>query len=512
MKKPVSLRTLSLCILLALALVLTGCSGGTTGATDKPAQTTKVTEKPTQATPDVETLEPYEVIWYRYDTASQPDEKIIEDAIGEYLKDKINTTVDIVIPTDYNTQVRAAISAGEKIDLMFSCSWIMYYVEMAREGWAVEITDEMLETYAPHALEVLSGPFIDGSKVDGKLYHLACNKELGTSYGVLLNKELVDKYDMDISTIQSYHDLGPFFQTIKDNEPNVYPTEEGCGYMFRGNWNPNFMYIHQPMGEDEWVTVLDMPINVELLQTAKQYYDAGYIREDALTGGLDVIADMKAGIVFSNFCQLKPGKDKEMTVTTGVEWVQVDLVDYPVVTDTSGSMMCIPVTADDPNRVLMFYDFFYYDRDIITLYNRGIENVHYVFIDENTVGYAPDTNNGADSGWTPAFSIWQVGNQFINYVFEGEDPDKYEQFIEFNSQCRPYESVGFLVDVSDPAVQNMYDRLAAAGGDVYNLLQLGMAGDVQTAVDQQLATWNEAGLQDVLAEINRQYQEWLALQ
>jgi putative aldouronate transport system substrate-binding protein len=496
-----------MCILLVLLLAFAGCTRNVEStATSKP--TTAATAKATP-TPQ-ETLEPYEVVWYLFDTGSQPDEKLIENAMADYLKDKINTTVNIVMPTDYDTTVRTAISSGEKIDLMFSCSWLTNYVEIAREGWAVELTDEMLATYAPHALEVLSGPFIDGNKVDGKLYHLACNKEIGTTAGALLNKALVDKYNMDISTIDSYDDLGPFFKIIKDNEPDVYPVEEGTDQMINclGNLGA-FDWMKQVRGSDQWVVEFDIPEVVDMYVTAKEYYDAGYVREDAITGGIDVTSDMKAGKLFAAFVQLKPGKDAEMTKSTGVEWVQVALVD-PVVrsADVGGSMMCIPITSKDPNRVLMFYDYFYYDREILTLMNRGIENVHYVRIDDNTLDFAPDTNNGTDSGWLPSFSIWEVGNQFKNYIFKGEDPEKYTKLAEFNSQCTPFESVGFLFDTTN--CQNMIDKLRAAGSDIRKLLTYGMVDDVQAAMAEQLKAWNDAGLQDVLTEYNRQYQEWLA--
>ncbi len=49
-------------------------------------------------------------------------------------------------------------------------------------------------------------------------------------------------------------------------------------------------------------------------------------------------------------------------------------------------------------------------------------------------------------------------------------------------------------------------KLSAAGTDIYNLLNLGIAGDVDAAVEKQLKIWNDAGLQEVIAEYNRQFE------
>jgi ABC-type phosphate/phosphonate transport system substrate-binding protein len=78
------------------------------------------------------------VVWYLFDNRlRQPDEKLIENAMADYLKDKINTTVNIVMPTDYDTTVENGHHPlATKIDLMFSLSWLTNYVEIAREGWA----------------------------------------------------------------------------------------------------------------------------------------------------------------------------------------------------------------------------------------------------------------------------------------------------------------------------------------------------------------------------------------
>ena len=270
------------------------------------------------------------------------------------------------------------------------------------------------------------------------------------------------------------------------------------------------MWIKLPMNGTKWVAPMDIPEIVSIWKVAKKFADAGFVRKDAITVG-DVTPDLKAGKVFATHAQLKPGKDVEMaTSTPGISWVQVPLTDCVIRSgDVTGSMMGIPKACENPDRVLQFYDYFYNDREMLTLMNYGMKDLHYVKIDDNTIDYAPATENGAKSGWRPPYSLWMVGDQFKNYLLKSEDPKKYENLKNFNSQCKPFgDSTGFNFDCTK--CQNAWDKLNASGVDVYALLMLGEAGDVDEAMAKQLKIWNDAGLQEVLAEYNKQYQEFLA--
>lgn len=517
MKKISRLLCLALCICMVLTMALTGCTEKTpTQDTTGDKSTAADTSAPVEATE----LAPYEVTWYLAGNGAEPNEKMIEKAMGEYLKDKINTTVDIVTYSigEYQDKVRTIIQSGEKCDLFFTCSWLMDYIQTARDGFEIEITDEMLTKYAPHAKEVLSGAFIDGVKIDGKLYNLACNKEVGAQGGVLLNKAMVEQYGIDTTKITKYADLFDVLQTIKQKAPaDVIPIDtcrvNNAGTiadMFANSVGQAFAYIKYSTKDSKWVTVFDIPEIVDLYRTSQKMYKAGIIRKDAPTIN-DNMPDLKSGKVFATIAQLKPGKDAEMTGSTGVEWMQVPLTDAVSRSgDVTGSMVGISKTCADPGRVLTFYDYFYHDKDLLTLMNRGIENVHWVKADvENVIDYAPVTENGAKSGWKPPFYTWMVGDQFLNYIFKGEDTKKYETMKAFNATCKPFDSVGFLFDNTN--CKNMTDKLEAAQANEYSLLNMGVVEDVDATMKKQLDIWNEAGLQDVLAEYNKQYEAWKAL-
>ena len=516
MKRISKLLCLTICIIMLLTTALTGCDGTT--STKGNSTSGKPISTDTTAADAEPPPEPYEVVWYIPGNGTEPDEKLIEQEINKYLKDKINTTVDIVMLNmwgEYDQKVQTIIQSGEKADLFFSCSWLTIYTDIVRKGMATEITDEMLDKYAPHASDVLKGAFLDGTKVDGERYFLPCNKEIGAQGGVLLNKAFVDKYNFDYSKVKTFKDLAPMLQTIKENEPGVYPLDicAGCTIGPIVNCMANWMdppYINFPANGTKWVSTFDVPEIVDVFRVTKEYFDAGYMRKDAAIVS-DVMPDQKAGKVFATVMQLKPGKDKEYnSATPGVEWIQVGLTDNVIRSgDVTGSMMAIPKTCPKPERVLEFYDYFYHDKELLTLMNYGIESMHYVKVDEKTVDYAPATENGTKSGWKPPYTIWMVGDQFGNYILKGEDPQKYEALTKFNADCKPFkDTMGFLFDKTK--CQNTFDSLKSTGQDLYTLLMVGAAGDVDAAMAEQTKLWNDAGFQDVLAEYNKQFEAWKA--
>jgi ABC-type sugar transport system, periplasmic component len=171
---------------------------------------------------DASKLKPYEVI-LMYPGTPQPDEKLVEEAMNKILKEKINATIDIQ-PVDWgawNDKMNLMFASGEKADLVFTASW-NGHVDNVTKGAFVEL-DGLLEKYGQNILESEDPFLLEGARVKGKLYAIPTNKEIAASWGVLVRKDLADKYNMDFSNVKTLADLEPFLQIIKENEPDVTP-------------------------------------------------------------------------------------------------------------------------------------------------------------------------------------------------------------------------------------------------------------------------------------------------
>ena len=499
MFKTGKLLCLTLVLVFALAS-LTGCAKPAAAPAPEPAEAGSGT-----------TLEPVELTWFFIGNGQQEDVSLIEEKINEYIKDKINATVKLQCyqwGAEYDDKLRQMIASRQEFDICFTAAWANNYMQNAVKGAFVPLNDEkdLLSKYAPKTKALLGEDFLAGSQIDGINYGIPANKEKAHSWGFIIKKDLVDKYGFDLSTIKSLEDLEPMLKVIKEKEPNVYGLEALNGE------SPYKLMDWDVIGDDKCPGVVyndskdlvvfnefEKPETMALLKTIRKFFQAGYIRKDAATV-TDYNADEAAGKIFAATKSLKPGKDAEMSLTHGFEWVQV-YITPPVISsrDTMGSLQAISSTSKNPERALMFLELFNTDPYLNNLINFGIEGKHYVKVSDSVIKAGPDqTKYNPGTGW-------MFGNQFINYLYESEDPKKWEQFEEFNQQAAGTQTLGFNFDPSPvkneiAAVNNLWDKYVPA-------LETGSI-DPEVNVPKFLEELKAAGIDKVIAEKQEQLNEW----
>ncbi len=509
MKKALSL----LLVLMLMVSMLAGCSsnadgGGDQTAGDQPA-TNGDTSSDNTATPSDEALPEVDISWYFIGNGQQEDTEKIESAADEYLKEKgINANLHLYCYDwgSYDQKLRTMIAAREEFDICFTASWSNNYQQQAVKGAFVPLND-LLDQYAPKTKAQLGADFLSGSEIDGVNYAIPANKEKAHQWGFLVRKDLLDKYNMDVSGVKTLEDLEPYLQIVKENEPTVYPLEALNGE------SPFKLLDFDRVGDDKYPGVVwndssdmkvfnefEAPETQKLFDTMHKYYEKGYIRQDAATV-TDFNADLSAGKIFVSTKSLKPGKAEEMTVSTGYEWIQLEITP-PVISnrDTSGSMQAISTTSKHPERALMVLELFNTDEYFNNLINFGIEGVHYEKISDNQIKPGPENEK-----YNPAIG-WVFGNQFINYLWENEDPTKWEQFRTFNEAAVGTKTLGFIFDPTNvkneiAACNNVWDQYVPS-------LETGTV-DPAEYLPKALKAFKDAGSDKIIAEKQKQLDEWL---
>lgn len=213
---------------------------------------------------------------------------------------------------------------------------------------------------------------------------------------------------------------------------------------------------------------------------------------------------MKAGNVFSMTSSLKPGKDKELENQTGMtgKLAQLELNTKTIATsETAGSMLGISSTSEDPARAMMFINLLHSDKFVNNLLNFGIENDHYAKVSDEVIKSTDNTKN-----YNPG-AAWMFGSQFLNYVWETEDPNKWEKFKEFNQNAKVSPGLGFVFDG---------ESLKAEIGAVVNVdkqyltaLETGSV-DVDKVLPEYTAKLKSAGIEKIIAEKQSQFDKFLA--
>lgn len=491
-------KLVSMALLVSLAITsLVGCGSSTTSSTDGGKTSSKV-----------DTSKEVALKWYYIGNGQQKDNDAVQTELNKYLKTKINATVTMQCFDfgSYNDKMKTMIAAGEEFDICFTSNWANYYTDNVAKKAFVDMTD-LLTKYAPKTKELLGADFLKGSAINGKNYAIPCNKEKAHQYGILYNKDLVDKYKLadQIKTVKTIDQLEPLLKTIKEKEPTVYGLEATASDA------PTQLLDWDTIGGDKLPGVLtndstDMkvfdqfsrPEEKTFLETIHKYFKAGYIRQDAASV-TDMTTDENGKKIFAMVKSLKPGKDAEMTLSSKVNWTQVEMTTpYISNRETTGSMMAISSTSKNPERAMMFLELVNTDSTVNNLLNFGIQDKHYVK-DGSAIKAGP---NNAD--YNPQIQ-WVFGNQFLNYLYNTEDPQKWDKFKAFNSSAKTTKTLGFTFDPSN--VTTEVASIATVWDKYVPGLQTGTS-DPDTTLAKLEADLKVAGVEKVITEKQKQLDAW----
>lgn len=505
--------------LMLTAAVTAGCGGNNAG--------TGTAESAQPEGAAASGLKPYEVVMV-FPDAPQNDSASVQNAMNDYLKKtypEMNMTVKLN-PIDWGAwsdKTNLMMASGEKMDLMFTADWLGFQQQVTKG--ALLPLDDLLAKYGPD-IEAVEKDYHEPAKRGGKLYGIHTHQELGGTQGVYLNKELADKYHFDLTVLKSgkIEELEPMLKTIKENEPGITPLVAPSfpleAYYASGNLDSisSIAAINTVGTAADDYTVINSfttPRYMELAKLTNKWYKAGYINKDALTPGLDAWKKLQAGKGFAFVGDMDILADMEIgkaavspngTLKANREMLQIPLnIDRLQTGKMTATMQAISKTSEDPERAMMLLNLFFKDKQLLTLFNFGIEGKHYVLKDgqialpegqtTDTVGYYHDI-------------MWQIGNQMLNYTRTGEDPNKYQNYEKFNEKVssNPSRIFGFVFD-PEPVKSELIsiDNANKAFVDGLKAGQL----DPEEILPKLLEKQKAAGADKVMAEAQKQLDAWL---
>lgn len=436
------------------------------------------------------------------------DTQKVMDKIAEYLKDKLNVEIDLQVygwGDPYEKKVNTMLSSGEQFDICFTATWAANYYLNANKGYFTEL-NQYLEKY-PSIYEICGKDFVNGSALNGKNYAVPTNKEQCHNWGFLVLKDKATAYGLDPAKITKMEDMEPFFDKAKaDGLTPILAIAGDSPYKFL-DWDnisdenvPGALY---PDNRDNTiVNQFFTTESIDMFKKLREYNQKGYIAKDAATME-NTSEQMKTGKFFSVEQSLKPGKDAEMTQSTGVEWLQVDIT-KPVMSnrETAGALLAIPAASKNPERAFQFIEMLYTDAALRNMLTYGIEGEHYTV---NPDGRIKITEAGAANyGGGNSF---RYGDQYKDLLLETESLTKWDAFKEYNKAGLVENSLGFVFD-TDP-VDTQVSACKTVYDTYYKELFTGSV-DVDPTVAKFKSELEASGSNEVIAEMQKQYDEWRA--
>ena len=455
----------------------------------------------------------------------------VEAAVNEYVEPLIGAKVSyhIVGWGDWNDKAINALQSGEKMDLIFTADWEGYGVEVS--GGLLMPLDDLLEQYGQGIKETLPQTFLDGVKVNGVLYGIPTNKELCVPEGFIVNKTAAEAIGWDVvaddPSIKTTADLEPWLQKYKEMFPDKYPylMDGQAGRWVDEPWCPdwcgmgtNSIAMKMAKGEDgnfdETIySIFATPEQEEHIRLMYKWGQAGYISPDAALTSFDYNGTFGRGdfLVFAQPLKgngIKAAEMYQANATAEFECVEITMQPkYVVTTHAGGSMFAIPVTCGNPEAAMKYLNLMHSDATLVNLMLFGAEGQNYTKIDDTTVEVIPDANwYGVHGG------AWTVGNTLLQYVTKGEDPQKNALLQSYADDAIATASLGFRF-VKD----NVADQIAAVDAVVSEMANPLMCGQVDPddpslGIEALKTALTDAGMDEVIAEVQTQYDAWKAAQ
>ncbi|MBW5446167.1 extracellular solute-binding protein [Cohnella sp. CFH 77786] len=522
---------LALALLMAIVSVISGCGSKASNSEGSPSGKPSATSAGASSSdagsgnPDVSTYRKLKV--YTVGSFPQNDTKAVVAEINKYLKEKINAEIDFQgLPwSSWGEKMALAYQSGEQVDLTFAPNWADFANNVAKGAFLP--LDGLLAKYGKGITDTLDPRFLDGGRVNGKIYAIPTNKEIGESHTIMFRKDIIDKYGFDVNSIHTLEDLEPWLQTIKEKEPGLAPIwlsgsgADTLGYFdkTRKSMEENFRYelvagapaaiVLDTKTDKMIVNTMESDAAIYRLKLYGDWFKKGYINQDAATTKTSAEDALKAGKTWMKFGSDKPDSDKEDSSATGIELVKLKGNDPEMSTASiSNSMMAIGRTSVDPERTMMLLNLLHTDKHLVNLIDFGVEGRQYVKVEgkDNFIRLPDGIATRADTGWAPGIE-WMFGNQTLTYLWEGESPDKWEKFKEYNNRAHKVKSFGFSFN-TEP-VKTEVSVISNIVKEYRPLLETGSL-DVDKVLAEYNAKLKANGIEKIRAEAQKQYDEWKA--
>ncbi|MDI4645288.1 ABC transporter substrate-binding protein [Cohnella hashimotonis] len=443
------------------------------------------------------------------------DLQLVQDEMSRYLNKKINANVKLK-PIDMGSwwdKTGLMFASGEQIDLMFTAGWMRFGDEVAKGRFMP--LDDLLARYGSGISSLLSPAIIEAGKVNDRVYGIVANKEFASSKGLVMRKDLVDKYDIDLTKVRSLADLTPVFAKVKESEPGIYPLQA------RADRSPLTFVLQYGLfdmlgdgpgvlsradGTLKVVNLADTPAFESSAKLMFAWNRAGYLNPDATVSKDSEYEAVKAGKAFAFAESLKPGFEIQASRNTGMPMIAVELTKpYTTTADTTSAMFAITKNARHPEKAMMLLNLLYKDPYLLNLLDWGIEGKHYVKLADGRIAY-PEGVDAITVGYNLNQS-WMFGNQLSSYLWSNEDPGLWEQYRAFNAEADKSKALGFVFDPEK--VKNEIAAVASVDDDFAPAINTGALdpADILPMYRQKL---KEAGADAVIAEKQRQLDAWLA--
>lgn len=263
----------------------------------------------------------------------QEDMDLVEAEMNKILAEKVGAQIDVITLGwgVYQQQLQLMLSGAEKLDLVpIMYNNVSTYVN---SGQVLDMSD-LIDQYGVNMKAALGEDILKIANMNGYVYGVPVEKEWYADSCLVMRKDILDKYNLDVSNVKSLADCAPIFETIHENEPDmkiIVGAKDGLigNIYFADVLSDRFGVLDNGGADTTIVNYYETDNYKNLAATVHDYYEKGYIDKDMATSTDAGTTILKAGNAFCFATPYKPGVAEQESLNTGYELVAVRINPTP---------------------------------------------------------------------------------------------------------------------------------------------------------------------------------------
>ena len=458
--------------------------------------------------------------------------------LNDILTEKINAELQIyyISWTDYLSNYNLTLAQMDgSVDLVGTASdWLDAWPN-AKNGAFLELSEEMLQTYAPKTWASVSPEHWELCKYDGEIYLMPeDNYAQWTNHGFIYRMDWAKEAGL-ADGVQSWEDLTTYFKYVKETYPDITPWDsDGTQYgQMAGGWitsHSDYVSIDGISANAMWGGTKDDLYTiyspymtetdslVEYAKMMKEWDEIGVWQTDVLNNTASTNRDdYRVGKVAADQHHTQTWTDLVSHTTqntiydtdedaeTGFFYFGQETGNVVALNITHGAM-AVSAGSENPERALMVYDMIRNDPECYQLLCYGQEGVSWEKTDDGMKttpeGYNADTQNV--NGVT---NFWWGRNDDLEIRDASRDWEKIDAlYAEYDSKKIDYPYGQFILNNDN--IQSYIANINEIYTNYMKQISFGKySGTAEEIVAEFQQALKDAGIDIVTEEIQRQIDE-----
>ncbi|MCD7867552.1 MAG: ABC transporter substrate-binding protein [Clostridiales bacterium] len=446
---------------------------------------------------------------------SYSDTDLVEDAVNAILISEIGCQIELVNYSiaDHQIKVENATVGNTNLDLI-NTGLTSSLSDLVSNGIVIALDDLLLE-YGQELLEK-EGERVQGTTVDGKIYAIPANLYSAGAMGIGYNQTLAEVCGIQMGDSVTMEELTEIGRILKEKDKNLCLTTRGDGTLtsfpafyelesFGGDLN--YGIILDPLHSTTIVNAYESAEYQEYCMILKNWKDLGYIPDDTLLSGENGTEAFAGGMYFYEWSSVSPAT-QAVIQAKGLDFEEILLPATNVLLSTENVQEYawgVTSSCENPEKAVEFLNLLYKDEEVTNLLQHGIEGREYEKVSDSVICY-PEGVDQSNVAYGADFTIF--GDTAMHYQYEPLTEDFSTEIQEFEERAQTAKVFGYTF-----STEGLTSEIAAVSSVVAKyrpILETGMADDVEETLEEFNQELEDAGIDRIIEENQRQLDNWLA--